>query len=220
MNTLLNPPLSKVVEKLFAEVESADQKIRQQFASIAPEERTALLRDMEDYKTFYTQMKDVPLAVSRETANLLYILVRLMSARNVVEFGTSFGVSTLHLAAGLRDNGGGKLVGSEFELGKIEKARRTLEQGGLSDLVEIRAGDALETLAHDLPESIDFILLDGAKHLYLPILALIEPRLRTGGLIVADNADMAPDYLAKVRDTRHGYFSLPFNEDVELTVRI
>ncbi|MFX9969622.1 hypothetical protein ABTP69_19380, partial [Acinetobacter baumannii] len=78
---------------------------------------------MADYQTFYTQMKDAPLAVSRETATLLYMLARSTNARSIVEFGTSFGLSTIHLAAALRDNGGGKLIGSEFEPGKVEKAR-------------------------------------------------------------------------------------------------
>ena len=104
-------------------------------------------------------------------------------------FGTSFGISALHLAAAMRDNGGGRLIGSEFEPSKIQRARENLAAGGLSDLVEIREGDALETLARDLPDTIDFVLLDGAKMLYLQILTLLEDRLCSGALVVADNAD-------------------------------
>ena len=76
---------------------------------------------------------------------------------------------------------------------------RTWRAAGLSDLVEIREGDALETLARDLPETIDLVLLDGAKPLYPRVLSLIEKRLRVGALIVADNADWCADYLARVR---------------------
>lgn len=220
MTTLNEAPLSTLLVKLFAEIEPADEKVRAQFAAIPAHERTALLADMADYQTFYTKMKDAPLAVSRETATLLYMLARSTGARSIVEFGTSFGLSTIHLAAALRDNGGGKLIGSEFEPGKVEKARQNLAEGGLADLVEVRAGDALETLACDIPDSIDLVLLDGAKHLYLKVLALLEPRLRNGALIVADNADMAPDYLAMVRTEGHGYMSLPFAEDVELSMRV
>jgi predicted O-methyltransferase YrrM len=90
----------------------------------------------------------------------------------------------------------------------------------LSDLVEIREGDALETLAGDLPDSIDFVLLDGAKSLYSPILSLLEGRLRAGALIVADNADASPEYLARVRSAANGYLSVPFAEDVELSIRL
>jgi predicted O-methyltransferase YrrM len=78
----------------------------------------------------------------------------------------------------------------------------------------------LETLAHDLPPTIDLVLLDGAKALYLDVLALLEPHLRPGALILADNADYCPDYLAKVRTDGGGYLSLPFAEDVELSMRI
>jgi predicted O-methyltransferase YrrM len=148
------------------------------------------------------------------------MLARSVRARNIVEFGTSFGISTLHLAAALRDNGGGRLIGSEFEPSKIKRARDNLTAGGLSDLVEIREGDAMQTLARDLPETIDFVLLDGAKSLYPPILSLLEPRLRDGALIVADNADDSPEYLARVRSADSGYLSVAFGEDVELSMRL
>jgi predicted O-methyltransferase YrrM len=86
--------------------------------------------------------------------------------------------------------------------------------------VELREGDALQTLAVDLPEAIDLLLLDGAKGLYPEILALVERRLRPGALIIADDADHSPDYLARVRSPAEGYLSTPFAEDVELSMRM
>jgi predicted O-methyltransferase YrrM len=148
------------------------------------------------------------------------MLARSSGARSIVEFGTSFGISTLHLAAALRDNGGGKLVTSEFEPSKVARARRNLTDGGLIDLVEIREGDALKTLATDLPETVDLLLLDGAKSLYREVMDLVEDRLSPGALIVADNADYCPDYLAHVRSPAAGYMSVPFGEEVELSMRI
>jgi predicted O-methyltransferase YrrM len=71
-----------------------------------------------------------------------------------------------------------------------------------------------------MPGTVDLVLLDGAKALYLDVLALIEPHLRLGALIVADNADYCPDYLAKVRAQGGGYLSLPFAQDVELSMRV
>ena len=85
------------------------------------------------------------------------------------------------------------------------RARKNLAAGGLSDLVEIREGDALETLARDLPDTIDFVLLDGAKMLYLQILTLLEDRLHAGALVVADNANASPEYVARVRSAASGY---------------
>jgi predicted O-methyltransferase YrrM len=67
--------------------------------------------------------------------------------------------------------------------------------------------------------SIDLVLLDGAKNLYPSTRSLLEGRLRVGALIVADNADATPEYLAYVRSAAHGYLSVAFADDVELSMR-
>ena len=220
MTTLTSPPLSTLLERLFADAAASEADLRRQLGNLSPEERAARVRSMTDYVSYYTKAKDIYLAVSRETAVLLYMLARNARARSIVEFGTSFGISTLHLAAALKDNGGGRVIGSEFEPSKVVRARENIAAAGLSDFVEIREGDALETLARDLPESIDLVLLDGAKPLYPRVLALLEPRLRAGALILADNADMCPEYLAEVRAPGGGYLSVPFAEDVELSMKL
>jgi predicted O-methyltransferase YrrM len=212
MNTLLTAPCSDVLAKLFAESEAS--------AASLDARRSSLPANREDYRALYGALKDCYLAVSRETATLLYMLARSTQSRNIVEFGTSFGVSTVYLAAALRDNGGGRLIGTEFEPMKVEQARANIAAAGLRDLVEIRAGDALETLAQDLPEEIDLVLLDGAKNLYPSVLSLLEPRLKAGAMIVADNADWSPEYLARVRNEASGYMSVPFASDVELSMRL
>ena len=173
----------------------------------------------DDYREFYMRAKDYHLAVSPETGTLLYMLARSSGARSMLEFGTSFGISTLHMAAALKDNGGGRLISTEFEPSKIAHARNNLRAAKLDGLVEIREGDALETLAQDLPP-IDLVLLDGAKPLYVKVLDLIEPHLRVGAMIVADNADWCPEYLARVRDPAKGYLSVPFTGEVELSTRV
>ena len=217
MTTLTQPTLSILLDRLFAESDALEDVFRREMESLSPEQRAA---DRADYRQFYARLKDHPLPISRTTGKLLYLLARSVGARNIIEFGTSFGISTLHLAAALRDNGGGRLIGSEFEPSKILRARENLAAGGLSDLVEVREGDALDTLARDLPNSIDFVLLDGAKNLYPSVLSLLEGRLPAGALIVADNANASPEYLARVRSTAHGYLSVPFADDVELSMRL
>ncbi len=219
--TLTTAPLAPLLDRLFREADAVSPATMvPALAQLSAEERARLMRSKTDYLDFYGRLKDVPLAVSRETGVLLYMLARSTRARSIVEFGTSFGISTLHLAAALRDNGGGRLITSEFEPSKIARARQNLTEGGLVDLVEIREGDALLTLGTDLPESIDLLLLDGAKGLYPAILSLVEPRLRPGALVVADNADHSPEYLARVRSPAAGYLSTPFAEDVELSMRL
>ena len=220
MTTLTTTPLAPLLERLFEEADASQAELETAAADLSDEERTRLMRSRTEYRDLYARLKNMPLAVSRETGALLYMLARSSGARTIVEFGTSFGISTLHLAAALRDNGGGHLITSEFEPSKAARARHNLTAGGLIDLVEIREGDALQTLSVDLPETIDLLLLDGAKSLYPEILNLVESRLRPGAIIVADNADHSPDYLAHVRSPANGYMSTPFAEDVELSMRM
>lgn len=220
MTTLTSPPLAPLLDRLFADAEASSAALRPLLATMSAEDRVRIMGSKTDYRDFYGMMKDAHLAVSRETGALLYMLARSTGAKAIVEFGTSFGVSTLHLAAALHDNGGGRLISSEFEPGKVAKARATIEAAGLSDLVEIREGDALQTLAADLPDAVDLLLLDGAKGLYPAVLDLVESRLRAGALIVADNADWSPEYLARVRSAERGYLSVPFGGDVELSMRL
>ena len=120
MTTLTQPTVSLLLERLFAEADALENSRRRERTTLSPSQRAA---DRADYLEFYARMKDQPLPISPETGKLLYLLARSVRARTVIEFGTSFGISTLHLAAALRDNGGGRLIGSEFEPSKIVRAR-------------------------------------------------------------------------------------------------
>ena len=160
------------------------------------------MRSKTEYRDFYGRLKDLPLAVSRETGALLYMLARSMrraNDRRVRHLVRHLDPASRRGAAG---QWRGRLITSEFEPSKVARARDNLTAGGLIDLVEIREGDALQTLSVDLPETVDLLLLDGAKALYPEILSLVESRLRPGAFIVADNADYSPDYLARLRSPR------------------
>ncbi|MEB4209180.1 O-methyltransferase [Mycobacterium sp. 94-17] len=169
-------------------------------------------------------MSEFYIPVTPEAGRLLYSLVRATRPATVVEFGMSFGISALHLAAAVRDNGTGRVVTTELSDTKIAAAKQTFAETGLDDVITILEGDALSTLA-DLAGPVDFVLLDGWKDLYLPVLELLEPRLSPGVLVVADNAssaDMAP-YLDKVRDPDNGYVSFNFqvrdSDSMEISCR-
>ncbi|ROM34153.1 methyltransferase [Pseudomonas poae] len=217
MTILTTAPLAPLIERLYTQANAATSPV---VDSVSREERDRLMHSKTEYLALYTMLKDLWLPVSRDTGNLLYMLARSSRARAIVEFGTSFGLSTLFLAAALRDNGGGVLIGSEFEPSKIALAREHFIEGGVSDLIEIREGDALVTLATGLPESVDLLLLDGAKSLYGDVLGLVEKHLRPGALVVADNTDYCPQYLAHVRSPDNGYLSVPFADDIELSIRL
>ncbi len=107
------------------------------------------------YREFYGLLKETPLPVSRDTGVLLYMLVRATRTTSVLEFGTWFGLSKIYLAKVLPDNGGGGVITTELEASKVERARENLTEAGLIGLVETREGDALQTLATELPEMLD-----------------------------------------------------------------
>jgi predicted O-methyltransferase YrrM len=171
--------------------------------------------------------KDVYMSVSSDGGRLLYLLARATGARNVVEYGTSFGVSTIHLASAVRDNGGGLVIATELQADKAAAAQRNFVDAGVDDLIDLRVGDALTTLS-EVPDAVDLVLLDGWPELALPVLRLVEPHLRPGALIVVDDVDL--DFgsdvhgalLAYLADSVNGYLSikLPIGDGIEACVRL
>jgi predicted O-methyltransferase YrrM len=157
----------------------------------APSKIPALARGMMQGKSL-TEIfmagaaKDLFLTISPEQGRFLYLVGRTVGARRVVEFGTSFGVSTIYLSAAVADNGGGQVIGSELEPGKHAVVTRNLAEAGFGGIAEVRLGDALETL-RDVPGPVDMVLLDGWKDLYMPVLELLTPKLRKGAVVLSDN---------------------------------
>lgn len=214
MDTLTSPPVADVLSRLFAEAQAADGPLEAQWADALAdngEEIAKLLaREAADYKAVYREFADNYLNVSAEFGRFLYICARARQAKRIVEFGTSFGISTIHLAAAVRDGGGGHLISTELEPTKAGRAQDNLDAAGLAHVVEIRIGDALETLRDDVGGQVDLVLLDGAWSLYLPVLRLLETRLAPGALVIAENAvDETGDYLTYVRNPGNGYRSMP-----------
>jgi predicted O-methyltransferase YrrM len=149
-------------------------------------------------------LDDLLLSVGREAGMLLYLLAGGAKSRRILELGTSYGYSTVWLAAAARATGG-KVLSLELREFKIEHARQALTRAGLSTRVEFYAGDCLDTLK-TLPGPFDFVLLDVWKDLYLPCFELVHPKLAPGGIIAADNMllpevvrPQAEAYRARVR---------------------
>jgi predicted O-methyltransferase YrrM len=156
-------------------------------------------------------LQDAYIPISAEAGKLLYTIVRASRPETVVEFGTSFGISTTYLAAAVTDNGTGHVVTTELSSKKVAAAGSNLQQAGVDEAVTILAGDALETLA-SVPGPVGLVLLDGWKDLCLPVLRLLERRLAPGALVAADditNPGMT-DYLAYIRDPANGYVTVAF----------
>jgi predicted O-methyltransferase YrrM len=216
-NTLNSPHIVRLLDRLFIESDASEPAMQE---VIAQSDMPRLINSRTDYRELYGLLKDIPLPVSRETGYLLYMLARSTGAQSILEFGTSFGVSTIYLAAALRDNGGGWVITTEFESSKAARARENLTEAGLIDLVEIREGDALETLAQDLPATFDLVLLDGAKGLYADILQRVEGSLRPGTLVLADDAHHCQEFVERMRSDANQYLSVPLAGDLEMSMRL
>lgn len=172
-------------------------------------ETVCLKNTTSDKENHFTLLQHQYMQVDRNFGQLLYNLVRTTKPSTVVEFGTSFGISTIFLAAALEDNQHGNIITTEFIAHKANTAQENLKAANLIERVDFRVGDALVSLKSDIPESIEFIFLDGEKSMYLDILKLLEPNLSTGCMIVADNTDHqgAQTFLEYVRNPSNGYMS-------------
>ncbi len=206
MNTLLTPKVAALLNKLHQEAADQIPLIR----ALMKKMRSGKTAPQEMPSNWAERMSDFHLPVSREQGCFLYQTVRATKAQNVVEFGTSFGVSAIYIAAALHDNQNGKLVSAELIESKAIKAKSNILSIGLSEYVEIRIGDALETLKEP-DKLIDILYLDGGPGLYLSVLKLLQPHLREGALVIADNVPTMDDdknpYAQYVRNPANGYLS-------------
>ena len=210
VSSLQDPLVRGVLDTLHSEADRVDPPLLAGMGDKTDDEMAHLLD-----QTF--------IPVSPEAGRFLYTLARATKG-TIIEFGTSFGISTLYLAAAVRDRGEGSVITTELHRGKAQKARENLRAAGLLGYVELREGDALETL-RDVTGGVTLLFLDGWKKLYLPVLKLLEPALEPGALIAADDLDLFPEvhkpYLAYVRNPASGYVSVevPIGDRIELSVR-
>lgn len=156
------------------------------------------------------------LRIGPETGRLVSILVRGAGARSIVELGTSFGYSTVWLAAAARATGG-RVVSIDLARHKQDYARTMLERAGLAEHVDWRTGDALEILK-TLDGPLDFVLVDLWKDLYIPCFDLIAPKLSAGAILVADNM-LRPEFARPDADRYRAHVrGYPGMESVTLNV--
>jgi predicted O-methyltransferase YrrM len=220
-NTLTTTPVSIVLQRLLSHEQAGDDAAITAVLD-APNSPWDL-----DAAQRAEMFKDVYMSVSGAGGQLLYLLARVTGARNVVEYGTSFGVSTIHLASAVRDNGGGRVITTEMQKDKADTALRNFADAGVDDLIELRLGDARETLTA-LSQVPDLVLLDGWPDFALDVLRVLEPNLRAGTLILIDDvtADFGRDVhgalLSYLGDEVNGYatMTLPIADGIQLAVRL
>lgn len=218
--TLSTPKVQAVLDRLYGRAKVVDKP-----ALAIANPVTDAMDGEEKFKVRSELLKKAYLPVPPEVGRLLYILARTQPSKTIVEFGMSLAISTIYLASAVRDNGGGKVVTTELNAEKAGHAAENLREAGLLDLVEIRVGEARETL-RTLQGTVDFVFIDGWKELYLPVLKVIEPHLRPGALVVADNLNLAGGVLKTYVDylgaEQNAYLSmeLPIGDRLSISLRL
>jgi predicted O-methyltransferase YrrM len=221
---LKDPKLEALLDRLHAQ---SDAQVEETNAYFAKRAREGTL-DQENFfdADMHRFFSDKMVALDRDKAELCYQLCRSLRANRVVEAGTSLGVSTLYLAAAVRDNEAenGVVIGTEYEAKKAEIARGHFKEAGLSEHIELREGDLRQTL-RDVGGPVDFMLVD-IWEVALPALELVAPSLRPGAIVLTDNtaahAEAYRDYFEFVNDPKNRFrtMTLPFEGGLELTVRV
>lgn len=168
-----------------------------------------LLRDLEKYTQRHCA--DSQMLIGAHEGALLALLVRLLGARRILEIGTFTGYSALSMAAALPKNG--QLVTCEIKPEHAEIAQSFFDRSPHGRKIRLKFGPALESLAaFPRATKFDFVFLDADKENYVNYYEAVLPRLRSGGLLVADNVLWSGRVLAPKTKTDRAVVS--FNKHV------
>lgn len=219
MSMLNDPKLEALLAELHARSKGQEAETGAYFA-----QRGGPWNGME--KRDHDHFADKLVALEPDKAEFCYGICRAIGAKRIVECGTSYGVSTIYLAAAVRDNGGGKVIGTEWEASKAAAARENHARAGLSDFIDLRQGDLNETLK-TIEGPIDFVLFDIWLEAIRPALTHILPHLRVGSVICADNtagerarASYAPLFEVVGNPALFRTITVPFQGGFEMSVKI
>jgi len=219
--SLLDPNLQALIDRLQAKSVAQEAETGAWFAERG--KRGELSWDGFDDKS-HRYMADKLVALEPDKAEFCHLVCRSLGARRIVECGTSYGVSTLYLAAAVRANGGGTVIATEYEPAKAAAARATFAEAGLAEFIDLREGDLRETLKV-IEGPVDFVLMDIWTEMARPALELIHPHLRPGAVVVADNTERVRQpyrhFFEFVNDPANGLstMTLPFAGGLEFTVK-
>jgi predicted O-methyltransferase YrrM len=221
MNSLDDDPrVKELLARLHAKSDAQTDALRAYIAEDRGKSVSGTPAELDKGREFW---RDKLVALEPEKARFCYTLCRAMGARNIVEAGTSYGVSTLYLAAALRDNGGGKVIATEYESAKARIARANFAEAGLAEHVELREGDLRVTL-RQIEGPIDFMLMDIWTPLAQPAIALVAPHMRKGAIVIADNTNTYrrayADYFSFLAENGFSTLTLPFDGGLEMSIKL
>ena len=163
----MNKSFFTILEKL--EEQSTLEKLRQ--IDVAPEDRM--------------------LAITKETGELLNMILRLKNAKNMLEVGTSTGYSTIWCAEAICEQSG-KIITIEQNPNKIKRAKENFQKAGIADTIIVKEGLAMQilrdlNLQKEYRDFFDFVLIDADKENVIEYFDLILPMVSPGGVIITDN---------------------------------
>jgi predicted O-methyltransferase YrrM len=203
--------------------EAAGQELALRF-QVLPYLHLLLLKRKMPWQKFEGKLDRYYMAIEPDQAAFCYLMAKSIGAKKIIEFGTSFGISTIYLALAVRENGGGVVIGTELVESKAQQTKKNVDEAGLSDFVDIRIGDALDTLKNETGP-VDFFFNDGFPPLALPVTRIVAPLLRNGGIVFSDNVNLFKadyrDYLDYLRNPDNGFRSmlLGFSDPCEFSVK-
>lgn len=211
-------PIRGILDVLHAEADANDRPILANVRQAVAERKASTEGEVADL------LAEAYIPIDPENGRFLHVLAAGRRAGRIVEFGTSMGLSAIYLAAALRLDEP-PVITTELDQAKVQRAGRNIDRSGLGEKVEIRSGDAFETLA-DLSEPVSLLFLDGWKDLYLPMLKLVEPLLVDGAFVVADDtvlfAETCRPFLQYLRSPASSYTSasLAIGDGMEVACRL
>ena len=174
--------------------------MEQRVQTVLDELHARLKREAEEFNSGRPiDVDQFALAAGPETAGFLNLLIRTTGAKRIVEVGTSIGYTAMWLGEAARATGG-HVIGMEAIEAKHRQAVNNLERAGLSDVVEVRFGDA-KAIVKELAGPIDLVFVDAWKDDYIAYFDALLPKLRVGGCVVADNIT----YPATFQETMQRY---------------
>ncbi len=187
---------------------------------------------LEKSKQVNIPSEDRMLAITKETGELLNMILRLKNAKNILEVGMSTGYSTIWCAEAISEQSG-KIITIEQNQSKIKRAKENFQKAGVMDTITIKKGLAMQILTElnlqqRFRDFFDFVLIDADKENVIEYFDLIFPMVSVGGVIITDNMlypekfreDMKKfsDYLKKNPNLRT--ITSPIGNGEEITIKL
>jgi caffeoyl-CoA O-methyltransferase len=156
------------------------EPIEKYLYDMLPQSEPAVLREMEAQ----AKQRNIPI-VGPAVARLLYLLAQVSGAKRIFEAGSAIGYSTIWWALAMGESG--RVIYTDGNPKNADEAKGYFRKAGVEKRIDVRVGDALESLSEEKPDSFDIIFNDVDKEDYPRVFKLAVPRLKSGGLFITDN---------------------------------